>query len=252
MPAVAAPADKRFRRAHVKPGAQAQGQRLRTCWLASRRLAACLGWRCTAAGAARRWCSGRRRCRCRAISVRGNERLSTGEVLALVDGLRGRNILTVALDEWQQRLLASPWVEDGDAAPHAARDGSTMPIRERRPMGIGRDRRRALSGRRERRRHRRVRTELRRSRPADHRRAGRTPADERAGAIDEPRARLAARADRGARGATRSGQAGLADRRDRRARRGGDARGRHGDAAARRRDFVDRIQEYLRSRAGAA
>ena len=36
------------------------------------------------------------------ITVRGNERLSTGEVLALVDGLRGQNILTVELDEWRR------------------------------------------------------------------------------------------------------------------------------------------------------
>ncbi len=45
------------------------------------------------------------------MTVRGHERLSTGEVLALVDGLRGQNILSVSLDQWQTRLLSSPWVE---------------------------------------------------------------------------------------------------------------------------------------------
>ncbi|MBA3270844.1 MAG: FtsQ-type POTRA domain-containing protein, partial [Acidobacteria bacterium] len=71
------------------------------------------------------------------ISVRGNDRLSNGEVLALVHGLRGRNILTVSLAEWQTRLLSSPWVED-------ARLRRVLPsridiaIRERVPMGIAR------------------------------------------------------------------------------------------------------------------
>jgi cell division protein FtsQ len=42
--------------------------------------------------------------------VRGNARLSTGEVLAMVNGLRGRSILTVDLDRERARLLASSWV----------------------------------------------------------------------------------------------------------------------------------------------
>ena len=71
------------------------------------------------------------------MTVRGQSRLSTGEVLALVEGLRGRNILSVRLDEWQQRLLSSPWVE-------SATIRSVLPatleitVNERRPVGIGR------------------------------------------------------------------------------------------------------------------
>jgi cell division protein FtsQ len=71
------------------------------------------------------------------ISMRGNERLSSGEVLALLDGLRGANILTVDLAEWQSRLLASPWV--GEA--HLRRvlpSRIDVYLRERRPIGIAR------------------------------------------------------------------------------------------------------------------
>jgi cell division protein FtsQ len=69
--------------------------------------------------------------------VRGHERLSTGEVLAIVEGLRGQNILAAHLDEWQQKLLASPWVESATIRRVLP---STVEIfvHERRPMGVGR------------------------------------------------------------------------------------------------------------------
>jgi cell division protein FtsQ len=135
MPAVAAPADKRFRRAHVKP-ARKRKVNLRHAWRVTRvaavlALATYGGWRGTAlvlrASALQ----------ISDIVVHGNHRLSTGEVLALVDGLQGRNILRVGLAESQQRLLASPWVEE-------ARLRRVLPsridifIRERQPIGIGR------------------------------------------------------------------------------------------------------------------
>jgi cell division protein FtsQ len=132
---VAAPADKRFRRAHVKPGRKRKVN-LRHVWLAVK-VAAVLavavygGWRGTAL------VLGAPALQVSRVVVRGNERLSTGEVLALVDGLEGQNSLTVDLARWQERLLASPWVE-------AATLRRVLPsrvhveIRERRPMGIGR------------------------------------------------------------------------------------------------------------------
>lgn len=46
------------------------------------------------------------------IRVRGNDRLSTGEVSMLLDGLRGSNVVLAALDPWRDRLLGSPWVKD--------------------------------------------------------------------------------------------------------------------------------------------
>ena len=64
--------------------------------------------------------------------VRGHERLSTGEVLALVDGLRGQNILSVSLDQWQLKLLASPWVESATIRRVLP---ATLEIRLTTPMG---------------------------------------------------------------------------------------------------------------------
>ena len=71
------------------------------------------------------------------ISMRGNERLSAGEVLALVDGLRGRNILTVDLFQWQQRVKASPWVEEAQLR-RVLPSRIEIAIRERRPIGVAR------------------------------------------------------------------------------------------------------------------
>ena len=135
MRAVAAPVDKRFRRSRVKPPRRRKVN-LHQLWLVARAiiilgLAIYGGWRGTALvlGAPALQVSG--------IFVSGNYRLSNGEVLALVDGLRGHNILTISLAEWRKRLLASPWVEE-------ARLRRVLPsrvdiaIRERLPMGIGR------------------------------------------------------------------------------------------------------------------
>jgi cell division protein FtsQ len=69
--------------------------------------------------------------------VRGQERMSTGEVLSLVEGLRGQNILTVKLDEWQTRLLTSPWVESATIR-RVLPSTLEITVHERRPMGIGR------------------------------------------------------------------------------------------------------------------
>lgn len=135
MAAVAAPADKRFRRAQVKP-ARKRPVTARQAWVIAR-LAVVLGvavyggWRAIAL------VLGAPVLQVSRITMRGNERLSSGEVLALVDGLDGSNILTVDLAEWQARLLASPWVE-------AAQLRRVLPsrvdieLRERRPIGLAR------------------------------------------------------------------------------------------------------------------
>jgi cell division septal protein FtsQ len=71
------------------------------------------------------------------VTVRGNERLSTGEVRAIVDGLKGLNILTVELADWRRRLMASPWVEEATFR-RMLPSRVDVAIRERRPLGIGR------------------------------------------------------------------------------------------------------------------
>jgi cell division protein FtsQ len=135
MPPVAAPADKRFRRSHVKPGSR-RSSRLRQAWRAARvvvmaTLGAYAAWRGVSLVASTPTLQVSR------ITVSGHERLSAGEVLALVEGLRGRNIVGLDLDEWQQRLLSSPWVE---AATLRRVLPSTVEVtvRERRPIAIGR------------------------------------------------------------------------------------------------------------------
>jgi len=127
--------DKRFKRAHVKPSRR-RSPASKHAWLAARLLALALvlgyaGYRGVALIAAAS------SLQIGHLVVRGQERLSTGEVLALVEGLRGQNILAVDLEEWQQKLLSSPWVERATIRRVLP---STLEITvvERRPMGIGR------------------------------------------------------------------------------------------------------------------
>jgi cell division protein FtsQ len=71
------------------------------------------------------------------ITVSGNSRLSRDEVLALVAGLEGRNMLILDLGEWRQKLLASPWV--ADASLRRVLPGSVdIAVSEREPLGIAR------------------------------------------------------------------------------------------------------------------
>lgn len=135
MSAVATATDKRFRRAHVKP-ARKRSLAAKQAWTAARAVVLCGlviygGYRGIAlVGDAQTLQIGH-------LVVRGHERLSAGEVLALVDGLRGQNILTVRLDDWRRRLLASPWV-DGATIRRVLPSTVEITVHERRPMGIGR------------------------------------------------------------------------------------------------------------------
>jgi cell division protein FtsQ len=127
--------DKRFRRAHVKPSRR-RSPGSKQLWLAARLSALVLlvgygGYRSvTLIAAASSLQIGH-------MVVRGQERLATGEVLALVEGLRGQNILTVKLDEWQQKLLSSPWVEHATIR-RVLPSTVEITVQERRPMGLGR------------------------------------------------------------------------------------------------------------------
>jgi cell division septal protein FtsQ len=127
--------DKRFRRAHVKPSRRRSPASKRV-WMAARFLALSLvlgyaGYRGVTLIAAASSLQVDR------MVVRGHSRLSTGEVLALVEGLRGQNILAVDLDAWQQKLLSSPWVERATIRRLLPSTVEIL-VHERRPMGIGR------------------------------------------------------------------------------------------------------------------
>jgi len=127
--------DKRFKRAHVKPSRK-RNSASKHLWFVLRLLIFVVvlgyaGYRgVTLVAAAPSLQIGH-------MVVRGHERLSTGEVLALVDGLRGQNILAASLADWQQKLLASPWVE-GATIRRVLPSTVEITIYERRPMGIGR------------------------------------------------------------------------------------------------------------------
>ena len=127
--------DKRFRRAHVKPSRK-RSPASKQAWLAARLIALALvlgyaGYRGVALIAAAS------SLQIGHMVVRGHERLSAGEVLALVDGLRGQNILAVDLDVWQRKLLSSPWVESATIR-RVLPSTLEITVHERRPMGIGR------------------------------------------------------------------------------------------------------------------
>ena len=71
------------------------------------------------------------------IVVRGNERLSRGEILAVLNGLRGESLVWTDLDRWRRRLLASPWVRDA-ALRRSLPSTVEVVLLERQPIGIGR------------------------------------------------------------------------------------------------------------------
>jgi cell division protein FtsQ len=131
---VSAPSDKRFRRAHVHP---ARRRSWRPSWrtLVPALLIAALVvyglYRATDMLLAADALTITR------ITVQGTNRMSRGEVLALLYGLRGRNMVTVDLEAWRRRLLVSPWV--ADAAIRRVLPGTVaVAIFEREPLGIGR------------------------------------------------------------------------------------------------------------------
>jgi cell division protein FtsQ len=130
---VAAPADKRFRRAETRPGRKSGG------WLRSKTFrwgvamlfvlgVSALGL--SAAVRAQMFSINR-------VVVRGNTHLSTGEVLAIVDGLRGGSLFAVDLETYRAKLLGSRWVADATMRRVLP---STIDLRivERVPMAVGR------------------------------------------------------------------------------------------------------------------
>ena len=132
---VSAPSDRRFRRAHVTPSRKPRLFHL--SWRKAGRVALVLAIIGYAGYTAIRRVLTADALTITRISVTGNSRLSKGEVVALLDGIRGANMLTVDLDDWRRKLLSSPWV--ADAAIRRVLPGTVaVAISERQPMGIGR------------------------------------------------------------------------------------------------------------------
>jgi cell division protein FtsQ len=132
---VTAPADKRFRRAHLKPARKRAGQ-VRWRWRAAAAVALLVlaGYVTQRAFAG---IIGLRIFRVQRIVVHGNHRLSNGEVLALLDGLQGQSLLTVNLDRWRTGLMNSPWVAEA-LLRRTLPSTIDVSVQERNPLGIGR------------------------------------------------------------------------------------------------------------------
>jgi cell division protein FtsQ len=131
---VTAPTDRRFLRAQVKPGRRPAPWRR---WIIVARvgvaagLIAAMAWWCAVAIVRAP------ALRIEHVTVGGTQHLSGGEVLALLDGLRGRNILFVDLEAWRQKVLASPWV--ADVTLRRSLPGSVeVHVTERHPIAISR------------------------------------------------------------------------------------------------------------------
>jgi cell division protein FtsQ len=127
-------ADKRFRRAHVRPGKK------RVLRLPSRMLVLVTLALATAGYStyrAVRWAVAARVLTVQHIVVSGNARMSSGEVTALLSDAIGSSMVTIDLEAWRQRLLSAPWVSD--ASIRRVLPGTlAVTIEERQPMGVGR------------------------------------------------------------------------------------------------------------------
>ena len=135
MSAVAAPADRRFRRAHVKPARRKRDWRALVKPLLRYGVAALVvGYGVYRASSVAAYAHILQVDR---IVVRGNDRLSKGEVLAVLHGLRGESLMWTDLDQWRRRLLASPWVRDA-ALRRSLPSTIEVVVSERQPIGIGR------------------------------------------------------------------------------------------------------------------
>ena len=134
MSPVAAPADRRFRRSHVKP----MRRRRRFSVLkplityGSAAALAVFGlYEVVSAVATASVLS------IDSIVVEGNHRMSNRQVLEALDGLTGENIVLCDLREWRAQLLKSPWIKDA-ALRRTLPSTVQVSVYERAPMAIGR------------------------------------------------------------------------------------------------------------------
>ena len=135
MSAVAAPADRRFRRSHVKPSRRKRDWRRSIRPMLRNSIAGVVVayglYRMSSLAASMHLLQIDR------IVVAGNRRLSNGEVLAVLNGLRGENLVLTDLDAWRRRLLSSPWIRDAGLRRSLPSTIEVL-VSERQPMGIAR------------------------------------------------------------------------------------------------------------------
>ena len=131
---VAAPADKRFRRSHVHP---ARKQSWVPSWRTLVILAVVAIGGVVVVSRLVAFALSADALTIDKIDIKGTNRMAPGEALAVLEGLRGTNILTTDLDVWRQKLRDAPWVADV-AIRRIFPATVSVVIAEREPLGIGR------------------------------------------------------------------------------------------------------------------
>ena len=135
MSQIAAPADRRFRRSHVKPSRSRRNRRAFVRPLAVSALVLIVLLLVFARG--RQVIAQLGLLQVDRVVVHGNQRLSKGEVLAVLNGLRGESLFWTDLDAWRARLMSSPWVRDA-ALRRSLPSTVDVVISERQPIGVSR------------------------------------------------------------------------------------------------------------------
>lgn len=133
MSGVSVASDKRFRRAHLAPTRRARAA-WRGVWI---RHVVAVVLALVAAYQLAETVLTTGALAVRHVSIDGNTRVSRGEILAVLDGVQGTNILTLDLEAWRARLKRSPWVADATVRrifPATVR----VVLEEREPIGLGR------------------------------------------------------------------------------------------------------------------
>ena len=134
MSAVAARTDRRFRRAHVKPGRKRRWYAVLkplVVWTASIAAVGYAAYRTSVVAAQAHVLLVDN------IVVHGNERLTDGEVMKVLAGLRGESLMWTDLEAWRDRLMGSPWIRDA-ALRRSLPSTVEIVVTERTPIGIGR------------------------------------------------------------------------------------------------------------------
>ncbi len=134
MSAVAARTDRRFRRAHVKPGRKRRWYAVLkplVVWTASIAAVGYAAYRTSVVAAQAHVLLVDN------IVVHGNERLTDGEVMKVLAGLRGESLMWTDLEAWRDRLMGSPWIRDA-ALRRSLPSTVEIVVIERTPVGIGR------------------------------------------------------------------------------------------------------------------
>jgi cell division protein FtsQ len=132
---ITAPADKRFKRAQLKPA------RKRAGWMSLRwQVIAAVSVVAIALFVAHRAFTAFVDLpifQVQRIVVHGNHRLSSAEVVSLLGGLQGESLLAVNLEDWRRGVMNSPWVED--VSLHRTLPSTIdVTVQERAPLGISR------------------------------------------------------------------------------------------------------------------